>query len=563
MGRKDVRDQLRVVQFVRHLSEWHRSGPTSRGLIRSFDQGENWNLTNTIFSNPPTALTQATDGSLFAATPKGVQKSTDYGLNWESPLFTSTLVTAVAVSKTGVLFAGLSDSMRIFRSTDAGKTWVSIKGDLPANGPVLAIAEDHVNPNLLFVGTEFALFFTLNGGQKWTQLKGGLPTIAVRDLAIQKRESDLALATFGRGFYILDDYTPLRNLKPEMLSQEASLFSVKDALMYIEARPLGGRGKGFQGESFYSADNPPFGAVFTYHLKESLKTKKERRQEAEKDAEKKGVAAPYPTFEQLKAEDQEEAPAILMTVTDAEGRVVRKLTGRNSSGMNRVTWDLRSPAPTPPQQQQEADFFDEGPSGPLVMPGEYKVTLAKRVEGKVTQLAGPVSFNVVVEGQASMKAEDRKVLVDFQQKVARLQRAVTGASRLSADVKTRLGQIKLALHQTPAADEKLREDARTIEAQLDEITTALRGDNSRRSRNEASPVSIGERVANIVDDQRMSTSRPTQTHLDQFKIAGELFSAELAKLRTLVETDLTKLEKAMEAAGSPWTPGRIPEWKEE
>jgi chromosome segregation ATPase len=231
--------------------------------------------------------------------------------------------------------------------------------------------------------------------------------------------------------------------------------------------------------------------------------------------------------------------------------------------MNRMTWDLRYPTPTPPQQQPQESEFDEGPAGPLVMPGEYKVTLAKRVDGKVTQLAGPVTFKVLVEGQASMKLEDRKVLSDFQQNVARLQRAVTGASRLVGDLKTRLGQIKQALHQTPAAEEKLREDASSLESQLDEITRALRGDNARRSRNENAPTAIGERVANIVDDQRMSTSRPTQTHLDQNKIAGELFTAELGKLKILVEIELPKLEKAMEAAGAPWTPGRVPEWKEE
>src|SRR5262249_55637458 len=136
----------------------------------------------------------------------------------------------------------------LLKSTDAGKSWTSIKGNLPANGPVLAIAEDHVDPNLLFVGSEFGLFFTVDGGKKWIQLKGGLPTIAVRDLAIQKRENDLVVGTFGRGIYILDDYTPLRGLKPDDLAAEARLWPVKDASMYIESRPYGGRGKAFLGE---------------------------------------------------------------------------------------------------------------------------------------------------------------------------------------------------------------------------------------------------------------------------------------------------------------------------
>ena len=151
----------------------------------------------------------------------------------------------------------------LLKTTDAGRTWTSIASNLPVNGPVWAIAEDHVNPNLLFVGTEFGLFFSIDGGQKWIQLKGGLPTIAVRDLNIQKRENDLVVGTFGRGIYILDNYSALRSIKPEALRQESILFLVKDALMYIQSQPLGGRGKSFQGETFYTAHNPPFGATVT------------------------------------------------------------------------------------------------------------------------------------------------------------------------------------------------------------------------------------------------------------------------------------------------------------
>ena len=208
----------------------------------------------------------------------------------------------------------------LLKSTDAGRTWISIAGNLPKNGPVWAIAEDHVNPNLLFAGTEFGLFFSIDGGQKWIQLKGGLPTIAVRDLDIQKRENDLVVGTFGRGIYILDNYTPLRSLTPEMLKQDAARFPVKDALMYIQSQPLGGRGKSFQGESFYTAENPPFGATFTYYLKEDLKTKKAKRQEAEKEAEKKSAAVVLPSPSDLSAEEEEEAPAIIFTITDSDGR---------------------------------------------------------------------------------------------------------------------------------------------------------------------------------------------------------------------------------------------------
>ncbi|HET8783983.1 MAG TPA: hypothetical protein VFM63_16335, partial [Pyrinomonadaceae bacterium] len=291
----------------------------------------------------------------------------------------------------------------LLKTTDAGRTWTSLSANLPKNGPVLAIAEDHVNPSLLFTGTEFGLWFSIDGGQKWIQLKGGMPTIAVRDLAIQKRENDLVVGTFGRGIYILDDYTALRLVKPETLRQEAAVFPMKDALMYIQSQPLGGRGKSFQGERYYTADNPPFGATVTWFLKDPIRTRKERRQEAERDADRRGQPVGWPTREQLRAEEEEDAPAIVITITDSSDRVIRRLTGPVTAGVQRLTWDLRYPAANlsaPPPPEADPDF--EPPSGPLVMPGTYKATVSKRVDGAITQLGQPQQFQVVVEGQENM-----------------------------------------------------------------------------------------------------------------------------------------------------------------
>ena len=452
------------------------------------------------------------------------------------------------------------------KSTDMGKSWVSIKGDLPANGNVLAVAEDHVNPNLLFAGTEFGVFFSTNGGQKWTQLKGGLPTIAVRDLAIQKRENDLIIGTFGRGIYILDNYAPLRSVKSETLNQEAVLFPVRDALMYIQSQPLGGRGKASQGESFYTADNPPFGATFTYYLKQPLKTQKARRQESERSLEKLNSVLSLPNADDLRAEDEEEAPLIIFNITDASGRLVRRLTAPPSAGIQRVTWDLRYPPVTlapPAPPDAEADPYYQSPSGSLVMPGKYKVSFAKRVNGVMTPLAAAQEFIVTVEGLAVMSADDRASLVEFQQKVGRLQRAVSGALETANALKPRLALIKRALLDTPNAGDKLLDDAANIDRRTNDILRQLRGDVILRGRNENTAPSIGDRVSAIVGAQRMSTARPTRTQMTQYAVAAQDFEQVLAQLRTLVEVDLARLEKEMEAAGAPWTPGRIPIWKEQ
>ena len=565
------------------------SGQLSRGLDRDRlpVMGKVWSMdavaknASTAFFGNASALAESPkkEGLIYVGTDDGlIQVTEDGGKNWRR---VEKLPGVADMSYVSRIFASNTDANTVYatfenhqnadfkpyllKSTDAGRTWVPINGNLPKNGPVWAIAEDHVNPNLLFVGTEFGLFFSIDGGQKWIQLKGGLPTIQVRDLAIQKRENDLVVGTFGRGIYILDNYTPLRLLKPEMLKEEAQLFPVKDALMYIQAQPLGGRGKSFQGESFFTAENPPFGATFTYYLKDELKTRKAKRQEAEKEAAKKNAAVAFPSQSELRAEEEEEAPAIIITVTDASGRVVRRLTGPVTAGMQRIAWDLRYPPPSlpPPPNPETEDPFNEGPAGPLVMPGAYKVSVAKRVDGVMTPLAQPQEFQLAVEGQAGMSAPDRIALVEFQQKVARLQRAVQGALEAANALKPRLVLIRRALLDTPSAGDKLLDDAATLDKRTNDILRALRGDNALRARNINVPPSISDRVGDIVGSQRMSSARPTQTQVNQYSAAAQEFDQVLTQLRQLIESDLARLEKQMEAAGAPWTPGRIPEWKDQ
>ena len=564
------------------------SGQLSRNLDRDKlpVMGRIWsvdavakNASTAFFGNASAvAESQKKEGLIYVGTDDGLVNITeDGGKNWrrvekfpgvgDMPYVSRIITSNFDANTAYVSFDNHQNAdfkPYLLKTTDAGRTWVSLTANLPKNGPVWAIAEDHVNPNLLFVGTEFGLYFSIDGGQRWIQLKGGLPTIAVRDIVIQKPENDLVVGTFGRGIYILDNYTPLRLLKPEMLRQEAAVFPVKDALMYIQSQPLGGRNKSFQGESFYTAENPPFGATVTWYLKEALKTRKEKRQEAEKEAEKKGAPVGWPTRDQLRAEEEEDAPAIVVTITDANNRVVRRLTGPVTAGMQRVTWDLRDPSanlPAPPPPDADPDF--EPPSGPLVMPGTYKAQVAKRVDGMVTVLGPPQEFQVVVEGQENMSAGDRSALVEFQQKAARLQRAVSGANQAANALTARFAAIKRAIAETPSLPPSMYEDAIALEKRKNDILRALNGDPVARQRNMNTPPSINDRVGYVVGAQRMSISRPTQTQQNQYTAAAQDFETVLGQLRQLIEVDLLRLEKQLEAAGAPWTPGRIPEWKDQ
>jgi photosystem II stability/assembly factor-like uncharacterized protein len=450
----------------------------------------------------------------------------------------------------------------LLKSTERGKTWTSIAGDLPENGPVLAFAEDPVNPNLLFVGTEFGAFFSIDGGGKWIRLKGGLPTIAVRDMAIQARENDLVVATFGRGFYVLDNITPLRQAKADTLQQSVSFFPAKDVLIYVERHPLGGRHKAFQGDAFYTADNPPFGATFTYYLKDKIKTKKEARQDAEKEAAKKNQTLPYPSNDQLRSEAEELKPELYVMVYDDSGAPIRRVDGTLEEGFHRLTWDLRYPTPSETEEQHPGEEFTPSTGqGPLAMPGNYSARLFKKIDGVVSELAGPQSFAVIGDVTSGISPADRTAQAEFHRRVASLYRAVSGAINSANEVQTRLKAIRKALQDTPRT-EPLMEAADSIEKRDNEILRALRGDTALTVRNENVPTSINDRVTSIMEGERFAITAPTQTHREAYVIAAGEFAQQLASLHTLIQADLVKLEKDMEAAGAPWTPGRVPEWQE-
>ncbi|HEY7821021.1 MAG TPA: glycosyl hydrolase, partial [Vicinamibacteria bacterium] len=451
----------------------------------------------------------------------------------------------------------------IYKSADRGGNWTAITSGLPGNGPVYAIAEDPVNPDLLFAGTEFGLYFTTNGGKLWTQLKGGLPTIAVRDLAIQTRENDLVLATFGRGFYVLDDYSILRSVTPEALEKPAILFPLKRSWMYMEEIPLGLRGKSFQGDSFYAAENPPFGAVVTYYLKDEIQTRKKRRQEEEKEIESEGGTVRYPSWDTLRAEDREEAPAILITVKDAAGEVVRRLEGPVTAGFHRVAWDFRFPdsRPTRLQEKPPDSPFVDPPRGPMVVPGTYEVSLSQRVDSVITPLGEAQKLEAIALGSASLPAEDKKALLAFQQETAELQRAVLGSLRAVEETQSRLDHVVRAILQAPRADGALLSEARALEDRLHRIDVALSGDETVRSRSESTPPAISDRVDDVVSGHWTSTSAPTETQREAYRIAGAAFAPVLDDLTRLLEDDLPALESKLDDAGAAWTPGRVPRWR--
>jgi photosystem II stability/assembly factor-like uncharacterized protein len=544
------------------------------GKVWSMDAIEK-NMSTTIYGNI-VALDESPrkEGLIYVGTDDGlIQVSDNTGGNWRKiesfpGVPEKTYVNMVLASQhdDNTVFAAFNNHKNgdfkpyLLKSTDQGQTWTSIAADLPEKGSVYSIAEDHVDPNLMFVGTEFGLFFTHNGGKNWHQMKSGLPTIAIRDIAIQRRENDLVLASFGRGFYVLDDYSPLRNVKEEMFAEEAFIFPIKDALMYLEATPLGNRGQSFQGESFYAAKNPPVAATFTYYMKEGIETIKQKRIKAEKEAAKNGEDISYPTFEEMRAEDNEEKPYLLFTITDEDGNVVNRLKTNASKGVKRMTWDFRYPSPAPVRIRGNSPFSSGGGSAHLVLPGKYFVSIAKSVNGEISELVDPQPFNVKALNNTTLPAEDRAALVAFQDKLSELSRSVSGASSLRGDLADKVNHIRAAIQRSPKVPISMMSEAKKLDDKLTDINLRLNGDRSVARRQFETPPSITARIGRAAYGLYGTTSAPTQTMKDAYDIVAEEFEPILKELKEIAK-EIQGMESKLEEYGAPYTPGRIPGWE--
>src|SRR5437867_8741202 len=260
----------------------------------------------------------------------------------------------------------------VFKTTDYGNTWtplVTSEESKFVRGYAHVIKEDLVKPNLLFLGTEFGLYVSIDGGKNWAQFKGNhFPAVAVRDLAIQPRENDLILATHGRGIWIVDDITPLRALTPDLLTQEATFVSARPVQQRIE-----GSGGWANGDAAFVGDNPPDAAVITYYQRSRH------------------------LFGKLKIE-----------ILDSTGRVIDEVPASKRPGLNRVTWSMREKQPRVPPA---AHIASGSIRGPRLVPADYTFSLTKAGKAYETK------FTVGLDRRAKFTLEDRKAQYDAAMKV--------------------------------------------------------------------------------------------------------------------------------------------------
>ncbi len=510
------------------------------------------------------------EGLIYVGTDDGlIQVTEDDGKNWRRiskfpgvPEYTWVRDILPCRFDENVVFATFNNLKNddfkpyVLKSSDKGRTWKSIAANLP-NETVHSIAQDFINPNLLFIGTEFSFFFSIDGGNHWVKFQSGLPDIQIPQIAIQEREHDLVIATFGRGFYILDDYSPLRHISADRLKNEQGfIFPVKDALMYIEE---GGRYG--TGSTYYTAPNPPFGAVFTYYLKEVPQTLKALRLKTEKELFDKGAPIPQPSREVLVAEENEIEPYLVLTIRDEQGEVVRRLYEKPKKGVNRVNWRLRYDNPSA-QAGNNASFSPSrnNSDGMMILPGNYTVNLEIYHNETFTALGEAVQFEAKVLENNSLPALNREEMVEFHRQVAELRRVSDGAQRFANELKNVNENMRQALHFTPNAPAEISTNLRSIAEQLRDLDFRFNGTRPQASSEEVppEPVSLNHRMWAILAGTWSSTSTPTQTMRSNYNIIVEELPAILDELKAINEAlDLAKTQ--METLKAPWTPGRLPQ----
>jgi len=450
----------------------------------------------------------------------------------------------------------------LMKTSDKGKTWTSISSNLPEKGSVYSIAEDHKNANLIFCGTEFGFYFSSDGGKNWTELTAGLPNaVCIKDIAIQKDENDIVLASFGRGFFVLDDYSVLQNIKADDLNKTAHVFPVKDGLVFNYSTPYGHKGKSFQGESFFTSPNPPMGATITYHLKNDFVSIKEKRHEFEKERLKANQPVFYPSPDSLRLEDNEDAAYVLAVITDEQNNEIRKYKLDAKKGMKRFTWDGRYEV-TSPINFNEPDVnnpYYDADQGQVAVPGKYFVQLVKVYDGKFENLNEKTAFNLKVLNQSTLPVPDQQKMMALNKEMAELRRVANGSVEYLGSLKNRIKFLKKGVTHGSANAVSILADINSFDKKVKDLEMKLHGDASMSKREyETLPGFLGN-LEGVIYYSWSTSLGATKTHEEKFnkmKVEFKPIYNSILELKALVES----IEQKAEDLKMPATAGRLPKW---
>jgi photosystem II stability/assembly factor-like uncharacterized protein len=428
----------------------------------------------------------------------------------------------------------------LYKSIDLGTSWQKIVDGIDSVSMVWRIVQDHINPNLMFLGTEFGLFVSFNGGTYWEEMNGDMPTIAIRDLAIHKRENDLVAASFGRGFFVLDDYSFMRELTSTIPQEDAKLFTPRNGLWYFQQNPLGYGKKGSQGASLYSADNPPFGVTFTYYLKEGFISKQAKRKKEEKKKRENKEAVEFPDWEVLDAELNELKSTLWLVVLNKNNQTVRKLAVSEKNGFHRVSWDLKTESQYP---IDKADKWRLNSSGMMVAPGYYKALLVEENDNGVDIISDTVSFALHKLMNGSLQGADIEVVTSFWKELESINADLLLYRKKLAKTEDLIEKIKVAHKKSGFIDASITSRIFKYKKELQEIDAKINNPKAIRELRIDYKPTIRSRLNAVWSGISYSSYGPTNMHKEQFNIAKEdLLEAKLSIDKISAEVEEFKLE---------------------
>ena len=433
----------------------------------------------------------------------------------------------------------------LFKSTDKGQSWQSISGNIPDRTLVWRMVQDPVKKNLLFAATEFGIYTSLNGGTSWQKL-GGAPTISFRDLTIQKRENDLVAASFGRGFFVLDDYSALREFTEDNLSQKGKLFTPRTAKWFVPRSNIGNTGA-----DYYFAKNPTYGAVFTYHLADEYQTAKEVRKEKETSLNKNKADIPFPGWDALDTERQEKEAQVVLSIQDSQGNVINKISQKASQGSHRMAWNFSHFNPY---------SISDSPSryrggGALAKPGTYQASLSLVQNGEVIPLDGPISFEVKALREGVLKGVSHEEYNAYLTEITQVYKSISAVRDVLSESGKMHKAMVTALAQAKILPGTLEPKLEALKLDLTRINQSISGSPSRREVGERNPAGIQSFLSNAMVGLRNSYG-PTPLHRKSLKIAKELLIQLRAEVKSISEVRIPEIEAALKAADAPYILGQ-------
>ena len=435
----------------------------------------------------------------------------------------------------------------LYKSTDLGETWTSIASNLPKRNLVWRLVQDHIAKDLMFCATETAIYVTINGGKSWNKVPGA-PTISFRDITIQKRENDLVGASFGRGFFVLDDYSALREMTSDNLSKEGKLFNTRDALWYLPKSTIGNTGG-----DYYFAQNPDFGAVFTYHLSKSYPSMKSDRKKVEREMIKKGQQIPGIDWDAIEKEGREETTKIYVVVKDLNGNIINKISAPKSKGLNRVAWNLRHSSATAinPDRLPRSGRGGRGwyNSGQLASPGSYTATLVKEDEGVSIELDDPITFNVVDLERGTLQGMSYEEYNTHAENLISVQNRQSVLSDNMNETMNMVKAMRVSLSRSKSINNELSKRLFDIEEQLNQLSKKVYGNSAKSEVGVKNDPTVSSYIGNAYRGLT-STYGPTGQHKQSLNIANSMLDKLYVELDA-ISGNLPNLKVELDKMSAP------------